>query len=297
MYDSVDHLAAALKLAGYATDREAVTVAYLAVRLNKPLLIEGHAGTGKSELGRAIARALNARLVRLQCFPGIDESAAFYEWDRERQRLHLRLGESDLGNRGDLEREAYSPDFLLRRPLLEAFLPSGAASTVLLVDELDAAGVPFEATLFDILESGMLNIPDFGLVRPEKPPFVVVTSNRTRELTSLTRRRSLYLWLEYPAFERECEIVLRRAPGAGRPLVGQVCNFVEKLREQPFARRPGVTETIDWARALVLLHTSVLDPAIIDQTIGCLLKEPGDIEAFRHAKLARLVQPMLDRAG
>ncbi len=296
MYDSVDHLAAALKMAGYAIDREAVTVAYLAVRLNKPLLIEGHAGTGKSELGRTIARAMNARLVRLQCYPGIDEAAGFYEWDRERQRLHLRVGDS-YSNRGELERETYSPEFLVRRPLLEAFLPSGAGHTVLLVDELDSADIPFESNLMDVIDAGALNIPDFGVVRPEKPPLVVITSNRSRELTGVTRRRCLYQWLDYPDFERECDIVMRRAPGLGRQLAGQVCNFVMKLREQPFVRKPGVTETIDWARALVLLHATSLEPVLVDQTVGCLLKEPGDIEQFRAARLARLVSPVLDRAG
>jgi MoxR-like ATPase len=297
VFESIDDVADRLAAQDYFADREIATTVFLAARLNKPIFLEGEAGVGKTELAKALARTLDTRLIRLQCYEGLDASHALYEWNYAKQLLRIKLAEAEHESVQRVEKEIFSEEYLIKRPLLEALTAEGDAAPVLLIDEVDRADEEFEAFLLEILSDFQITIPELGTIVAKRPPLVVLTSNRTREIHDALKRRCLYLWIGYPTFEREYEIVTTKVPGINRTLAGQLCNFMERIRREDFYKRPGVAETIDWGMALVALHRSELDPEIIDQTLGCIFKYTDDIEHFRTRKFAELLQPGLDQRG
>ena len=270
------------------------------MRLQRPLFLEGEAGVGKTEVAKVLARWTGGELLRLQCYDGIDVSQAVYEWDYARQLLHLRAAEARGASGSEVEDELYSERFLVRRPLLQAIAggggPSGSASPpVLLIDELDRADDEFEAFLLEILSDYTITVPELGTFRAERPPIVVITSNRTRDVHDALKRRCLYHWVEHPDFEREVRIVELRVPGIDRELAGQVASAVARLRTMGLYKVPGVAETIDWAQALQALEVAKLDETVVDRTLGSVLKYREDAERVRHAGIAELVRAALDR--
>ena len=270
---------------------------FLALRLQRPLFLEGEAGVGKTEVAKVLARWTGGELLRLQCYDGIDVSQAVYEWDYARQLLHLRAAENRGESGSDVEDELYSERFLVRRPLLQAIAgatPAGA-TPVLLIDELDRADDEFEAFLLEILSDYTITIPELGTFRAERPPIVVITSNRTRDVHDALKRRCLYHWVEHPDFEREVRIVELRVPGIDRELASQVASAVARLRTMGLYKVPGVAETIDWAQALQALQAGKLDETVVGLTLGSVLKYREDAERVRHAGIAELVRAALDR--
>jgi len=260
----------------YLAGRSLATAVFLALRLGRPLLLEGEAGVGKTELAKVLARALKAPLIRLQCYEGLDVASAAYEWNIARQMLEIRIAEAGHeANRERLLRDLYSRDMLIERPLLQAL--TQPVSPVLLIDELDRADEPFEAFLLEVLAESQLSVPEFGTIRAEHPPIVVITSNRTREIHDALKRRCLYAWVDYPDAARELDIIRRKAGAAGERLAQQVVGFVQRARALDLFKAPGVAETIDWANALVALDTLSLDPQSVSDTLGVLLKYQDDI--------------------
>jgi MoxR-like ATPase len=298
---------------GYLADEGLSTSVYLAMALRRPLLLEGEAGVGKTELAKALARWSGAELLRLQCYEGIDASQAVYEWDYSRQLLHLRAVESLGSSAGDgdggglpgpardlaqVEDELYSERFLVRRPLLAAIAPAdGRPPPVLLIDEVDRADDEFEAFLLEILSDFAVTVPELGTFRAEVPPLVVLTSNRTRDVHDALKRRCLYHWIEHPDFDHEVQIVTMRAPAVAEPLARQVAGAVEQLRGMGLYKPPGVAETIDWAEALAALGRRGLDERTVELTLGSVLKYREDAERVRGAGLGDLVRAALERAG
>ncbi len=285
---SIDALQQGLAAVGYFAERPLATSIFLALRLRRPLFLEGEAGVGKTEVAKALSRLLGGPLMRLQCYEGLDISTAVYEWDYSRQMVHLRLleaaGEVDIdGTRGRL----FERSFLLERPLLRAITASrqDAPPPVLLIDELDRADEEFEAFLLELLSDFQVTIPELGTLRAEVPPLVVLTSNRTREIHDALRRRCLYHWLDYPSLDKEQTILEYRCPGADERLRQQVASFVQKLRQEDLYKRPGVAETIDWVDALVALDARQLTPENVNDTLGVLLKYQDDIEQIRRSPL------------
>jgi MoxR-like ATPase len=268
-----------MEAADYVTDAPVATAVHLAMTLRKPLLIEGHAGVGKTEAAKVMARMLGTNLIRLQCYEGLDASTALYEWNYQKQLLHIKLGETSNRSVGEKEQEIFSEPFLLKRPLLQAITQD--ASPVLLVDELDRADEEFEAFLLEIFSEWQITIPEIGTIKATHPPHVVLTSNRTRELSDALRRRCLYLWIDYPPFEKEVRIVERKVPGVNGRLAREVARFMETLRTVRLAKVPGVAETLDWAQALTALHADHLDEAVVAETLGCVLKDADDLKRFR----------------
>jgi MoxR-like ATPase len=268
----------------YITDRSTATAVYLAMTLRKPLLIEGHPGVGKTEVAKVLASALRTDLVRLQCYEGLDVTTALYEWNYPKQLLHIKLSEGSAQSTREREHEIFGPDFLLKRPLLQA-ITHPERSPVLLVDEVDRSDEEFEAFLLEVLSEHQVTIPEIGTVRATHEPYVVLTSNRTRELSEALRRRCLYLWIGYPSLEKEVRIVRAKVPGVGERLSSDVARFVQHVRTQRLSKVPGVAESLDWARALVALASDTLDDETVDETLGCFLKDEGDIRAVR-AQLA-----------
>jgi len=281
---SVEDLRALLATHVYLADPALATTLFLALRLERPVLLEGEAGVGKTEVAKVLARALGRRLVRLQCYEGLDAHTALYEWDFARQMLEIRQAEA-RGSTADL----YSDRFLLRRPLLEALLPDPAGPPVLLVDELDRADEPFEAFLLEVLSDFQVTIPELGTVRAPAPPIVVVTSNRTREIHDAIKRRCLYHWIDYPDAERELAILAARAPEVPPALARQVVAYVQRLRGLDLFKAPGVAESIDWANALVALGQLELDPGTVEATLGVLLKYQDDLARLSGGKSRELV--------
>ena len=300
-FQSIDDVSARLAKVDYIVDRELATTVYLAQALEKPLLLEGEAGVGKTELAKALAASRGARLIRLQCYEGIDASQALYEWNYPRQLLHIRLAEpareDGAAAREALERELFSEPFLMRRPLLDAITSEDEQTPVLLIDEVDRADEEFEAFLLEVLSDFQITVPELGTLVARRRPFVVLTSNRTRELHDALKRRCLYSWLAYPDFDREYEILRTRVPAIEEHLAAQICGFMQLLRERDFYKKPGVAETIDWGLALVALHREALDEATVEATVGCIFKYHDDIERFRTDNLvAVLDQVDIDRA-
>jgi MoxR-like ATPase len=272
-------------------DRGLATSVFLALRLGKPLFLEGEAGVGKTEIAKVLAVMLDRPLIRLQCYEGLDLQSAVYEWNYARQILEIRLlearGEGAVGHLHDV----FSREFLLRRPLLEAIdRPRGEPAPVLLIDELDRADEEFEAFLLELLSDFQITIPELGTIRAEEPPVVVITSNRTREIHDALKRRCLYQWIDYPGFEKEIEIVRRRVAGASERLAREVVAFVQDLRREELFKRPGVAETLDWIKALQALDRETLSDEIVGDTLGVLLKYQDDLELVRHAGIQRLLE-------
>ncbi|MGH2587487.1 MAG: AAA family ATPase, partial [Dehalococcoidia bacterium] len=248
-FESIDSVQQALGSERYFADRPIATTVFLAQRLGKPLFLEGEAGVGKTEVAKVLARLLDTRLIRLQCYEGLDASHALYEWNYPKQLLRIKLGEG--GNAAELGREIFGEEYLIRRPLLDAITPNGAAPPVLLIDEIDRADEEFEAFLLEVLSDFQVTIPELGTIRATHPPLVVLTSNRTREINDALKRRCLYLWVPCPSFERELEILRAKVPDLDETLAQQICAFMQIVRDRDFYKRPGVAESIDWARALV----------------------------------------------
>lgn len=275
----------------YVADRSLATAISLALNLNRPLLLEGEAGVGKTEVAKVLAGALNRRLIRLQCYEGLDVSSAVYEWNYSRQMIEIRLAESEgVQNREQIADDIYSKKFLVERPLLQALTVQDSGAPVLLIDEIDRADEPFEAYLLEILSDFQITIPEIGTITAEKPPIVIVTSNRTREIHDALKRRCFYYWVDYPTAERELEILAVKAPQASENLARQIVAFIQKLREEDLYKVPGVAETIDWAHALVQLDAISLDESVVDDTLGTLLKYQDDIEKIRGHEAARLLE-------
>ena len=281
---SVEETRELLASARYVADASLATAVFLALKLGRPLLLEGEAGVGKTEIAKVLAESLGRRLIRLQCYEGLDAAAALYEWNYPRQMLEIRLAE--LGGQADksnLAHDIFDERFLLKRPLLLALEPDPAGPPVLLIDEIDRTDEPFEAFLLEILSDFQVTIPEIGTVRAPSPPIVVLTSNRTREIHDALKRRCFYHWIGYPDAARELEILRLRAPELAEALAGQIVRFVQKLRTADLFKLPGVAETIDWARALLALDQVSLDPATANATLGVLLKYQDDIEKMAGA--------------
>ena len=291
---SVDALQATLQKELYVADRGLAMSIYLALRLRRPLFLEGEAGVGKTEVARALASALGARLIRLQCYEGLDVTQAVYEWNYSRQLLHVRLLEAAGGvDRKDAERELFSEEFLIKRPLLQAL--EGAGPTVLLIDELDRADEEFEGYLLEMLSDFQITIPEIGTYTADEPPVVVITSNRTREIHDALKRRCLYYWIDYPDLQKEMQIVRSKVPGAAQTLAEQVTAFVQELRGTELYKVPGVAETLDWTAALVSLNERELSPSVIDDTLGVMLKYREDVQAVRGEQTRALLNRALNR--
>ena len=285
---SVEATAELLAGQRYVADRELATTIHLALAMQRPLFLEGEPGTGKTEIAKVLASGLGRRLVRLQCYDGLDISGAAYEWDHARQLMAIRLAEAS-GETNRIAADIYAREYLLARPLFSAIDPN-LPPAVLLIDELDRADEPFEAFLLELLGDFQISIPEFGTVRAATPPVVVMTSNRTREVHDAVRRRCLYHWVDYPDADRERAILAARAPEIAPLLAGQVVTFVQKLRTgTDLFKLPGVAETIDWARALMYLNATQLEPSQVDETLGVLLKYQDDIAKIKGAEAARLL--------
>jgi MoxR-like ATPase len=281
-------LLAALEAEGYVTETATATAVFLAREMRKPLLVEGDAGVGKTELAKVLARVLGTELIRLQCYEGLDVQTALYEWDYPRQLLRLRLSEGRGEDPREVEARIFSRDYLLERPLLRA-ITRPDRPPVLLIDEVDRSDDGFEAFLLELLSDFQATIPELGTIRAEHPPYVVLTSNRTRELGDALRRRCLYLYMEHPSLEKEVRIIRTRWPEAQERLAREVGRFLQALRGRPLVKSPGVAETLDWTQALLTLRQGSLEPEVVTQTLGCLLKDRHDLETLTSSEVASLV--------
>ena len=290
-FATIDDLQAGLLDASYLADRGLASVLFLALKLEKPLLLEGEAGVGKTEAAKAMARVLPARLIRLQCYEGLDVAHAVYEWNYSRQLLHIRAAQEGTVS----EEELFGPEFLIRRPLLEAIETD--EPVVLLIDEIDRADDEFEAFLLEVLSDFQITVPEIGTIQAKRRPVVILTSNRTRELHDALKRRALFHWIDHPSLEREVEIVRLRVPGVPERLALQAAAFVQGLRRLDLEKPPGVAETIDWAQALAALGSHELDPDLVESTLGSVLKHHEDLQAVRDAALADLLEEARVAAG
>ena len=277
---AIPELLERLEREAYVADPAIATSLWLSMELKKPLLVEGHAGVGKTEIAKVLARMLDTELIRLQCYEGLDASTALYEWNYPKQLLHIRLQEREDISAAQAEAQIFGEPFLLKRPLLQAIAHQGRAP-VLLVDEIDRSDEEFEAFLLEVLSDFQVTVPELGTIRAPARPHVILTSNRSRDLSDALRRRCLYLWIDYPPFEKELAIVRRKAPGASDELATQIVGLVQQLRRAKLAKVPGVSETLDWAGALVALHASRLQPQIVQETLGCLIKDEADLRKVR----------------
>ncbi len=287
---SIDDTAAQLLALDYVPDRQLATVVYLALKLQRPLFLEGEPGTGKTEIARTLATMLQRPLIRLQCYEGLDLAGAAYEWNYGRQMMEIRLAEGTATSRDALAKDLFSERFLTKRALLQSIDPANPVPPVLLIDELDRADEPFEAFLLEVLSDFQITIPELGTVKAKEPPIVILTSNRTREIHDAVKRRCLYHWVGFPNAARELEILKRRVPNAAEALAKQIVAFVQGLREIELYKLPGIAETIEWARALMELDALVLDPEVIQHTLGVLLKYQDDIAKVQGSEAARLLE-------
>jgi MoxR-like ATPase len=278
----------AMERQGYVAEPEIATAVYLAREMRRPLLVEGDAGVGKTEIAKVLARILGTELIRLQCYEGLDVSTALYEWDYPRQMLRVRMA-GDHADPESLERTIFSREYLLERPILKA-ITRVEGPPVLLIDEVDRSDDGFEAFLLEVLSDFQVTIPELGTIQAVHVPYVILTSNRSREIGDALRRRCLYLYIEHPGFEKEVRIIRHRVPEAGARLSEQIARFVQSLRERRLLKPPGVSETIDWAQALVRLHRDALDPETVAQTLGCVLKDHNDVRELAGGELGGLVE-------
>ena len=297
--EDIDGTLALLSQGDYIADRSLATTLFLALKMGRTLFLEGEAGVGKTEIAKVLAVALGRKLIRLQCYEGLDVSSAVYEWNYSRQMIEIRLAEAA----GEIERhtlstDVFSKEFLIERPLLQALRLDEAGPPVLLIDELDRTDEPFEAYLLEILSDFQITIPEIGTIKAETPPIVIITSNRTREIHDALKRRCLYHWVDYPDAERELQILSARLPGIDKQLSEQVVAFVQRLRDEDLFKLPGVAETLDWADALTQLDKVALDGDAIDNTLGALLKYQDDIARIRGSEAARILEQVkLELAG
>jgi len=283
----VERVQQLLAAQGYVADRAIATAVYLAMKLGKPLLVEGPAGVGKTEIAKVMAQALTTDLIRLQCYEGLDVHTAVYEWNYQRQLLRIRLEEASDRPVEEKEATIFSEAFLLKRPLLQAITHSKAP--VLLIDELDRADEEFESFLLEVLSEWQITIPEIGPIRATHVPYVVITSNQTRDLSDALRRRCLYLWIDYPSFEKELAIVRAKVPGIDERLAREICAFMQFVRRQKLEKAPGIAETLDWAAALVALHRDGLDAATLEETVGLICKQRNDVARLKNQYLPRIL--------
>jgi MoxR-like ATPase len=289
MFTSIEEVQRLMEAQAYIADRALATTLFLAIKLEKPIFLEGEAGVGKTEVAKVLSRILQSRLIRLQCYEGLDANTALYEWNYSKQMLKIKLEEGGGRSRDELEHIIFGEEFLLKRPLLDAIMSDGAMPPVLLIDEVDRSDEEFEAFLLEVLSDFQITIPEIGTIKAERRPFVILTSNRTREIHDALKRRCLYLWLDYPTFEKEYQIVQAKIPGIQQALAEQICHFMQKLRQINFYKRPGIAETLDWAQALLHLNQAILVPETIRETVGCILKYHEDVEKFKRDEMERVL--------
>jgi MoxR-like ATPase len=294
--DSIDELQTALRDRLYVADRGLATAIFLALKLGKPLFLEGEAGVGKTEVAKVLSDMFDTSLIRLQCYEGLDVHHAVYEWNYSRQMMHIRLLEARGKDMANAETELFGPEFLLERPLLQAIRNSGEQASVLLVDEIDRSDEEFEAYLLEVLSDFQITIPEIGTIKAERPPIVIVTSNRTREVHDALKRRCLYHWIEYPGFDKELEIVQAKVPQASAQLARQVTAFVQELRQLDLYKVPGVAETLDWVAALVALDQKVLEQSVVEDTLGVILKYRDDLQLMKGEKTGAILD-QVEMAG
>ena len=288
---SIDETMALLESADYVADRALATVLFLSLRMKRPLFLEGEAGVGKTEIAKVLAKSLGRKLIRLQCYEGLDVSSAVYEWNYAAQMIEIRMDEAaGQTDRDRMEKNVFSEKYLIRRPILEALEGTGGRAPVLLIDELDRTDEAFEAFLLEILSDFQVTVPELGTIKAAEPPIVIITTNRTREIHDALKRRCLYHWVDYPNAERELEIVSRKVPQANRRLSAELVRFIQKLREIDLFKVPGVAETIDWASALTELDKIALDPETVSDTIGVILKYQDDIARIEQGEGRRLLK-------
>src|SRR5579859_2741872 len=289
-FATIEEVQRAMYAHNYIADRSLATAVFLALKQRKPLLLEGEPGVGKTEVAKVLAALLNTRLIRLQCYEGIDISTAVYEWNYTRQMLHIRLSEVAQGNRQGELREIFGPEFLMQRPLLQAIDPANTSAPVLLIDELDRSDEEFEAYLLELLSDFQTTIPEIGTIQAKEPPFVIITSNRTREIHDALRRRCLYYWINFPTLEKEYQIILARMPGVPERLAKQVCTFVRELRSIDLYKAPGVAETLDWISSLLALQQMELVEGPVRDSLGALLKYQDDILKVGGNEMNKILQ-------
>jgi len=289
-FDSVDGVQRAFAVENYIADRPLALTVMLAAQLGKPILLEGEAGVGKTDVAKVLARVLDTELIRLQCYEGLDANSTIYEWNYAKQILHIRMAEQSHESRAELEHSIFGDEFLLSRPLLRAVRHNGPRPVVLLIDEVDRADEEFEAFLLEVLSDFQVTVPEIGTFTAKQPPLVVLTSNRTRELNDALKRRCLYLWIDYPSPAKEHDIVLRKVPGIAGRLAEQVVGIMHTLRAVDFYKRPGIAETLDWSRALVGLRVDEIGASTLEETAGCLLKYHDDIQRLHAIGAAKVVE-------
>ena len=288
-FSDVEDVQESFRKLDYISDRTLATTLFLATKLEKPLFLEGEAGVGKTELAKVLASAMDTELIRLQCYEGLDANSALYEWNYAKQLLHIKMEEGRDSDAKQIERDIFSEQYLIERPLLRALLRSKEKPVVLLIDEIDRSDEEFEAFLLEILSDYQITIPEMGTVQAVSKPLVVLTSNRTREIHDALKRRCLYLWVDYPSFEKEVEIITTKVPGVSERLAEQISRFMTQARQMDFYKRPGVAESLDWAQALLALHRNELDADAVRETIGCILKYQDDIKRVENDGLDSMV--------
>ncbi len=287
---SIEKIQEALRKENYICERSLATVVYLAITMGKPVLLEGEAGVGKTEVAKVLANIMGTRLIRLQCYEGLDVNTALYEWNYPKQMLRIKLEEVQHGDRGTVEAEIFTEEYLVKRPLLEAIQSDGSTPPVLLIDEIDRADMEFEAFLLEVLSDFQISIPEIGTIRAKLRPYVVLTSNRTREIHDALKRRCLYHWIDYPTFDKEYEILMTKFPKIQTHLARQICSFMQRVRQMNFYKRPGVAETLDWASALMAMNRHELGEKTVQETMGCVFKYREDFHRLQEELTAKRLE-------